>query len=55
MGVGSDDGGDDGDDDRNVDIEHLFQITINFDDEAQLQDHYERLTAQGYDCKILQI
>lgn len=48
---------DDGNDEEEADhkITSLYQITISFDDEKQLEENYEKLKALGYNCKILQI
>jgi ParB-like chromosome segregation protein Spo0J len=46
---------DDGDneDDRDIKINSLFQITIDFENEEKLKENYERLLLLGYDCKII--
>jgi len=49
------DPGDNDEDDNNIDIEHLYQITINFSNEEDLHKHFNSLTEVGYECKILQI
>ena len=42
-------------DDRNINIENLFQLTIDFNNELELKEAYEKLTAEGYITKILMI
>lgn len=49
------DSDDDEEDDRDIKIHSLFQISIDFDNEEQLKENYDRLLLLGYDCKILQI
>jgi hypothetical protein len=46
---------DDGDneDDRDIKINSLFQITIDFENEEKLKENYDRLLLLGYDCKII--
>lgn len=50
-----DDDSEDEDDDRNINIDNLYQITIDFKNEDELQVAYDRLLLLGYDCKILQL
>lgn len=42
-------------DDKNIQIENLFQLTIDFKNELELKEAYEKLTADGYTTKILMI
>jgi hypothetical protein len=42
-------------DDRNIQIDNLYQITIDFQNEAQLEEAYNKLLLLGYNAKILQI
>jgi hypothetical protein len=46
---------DDEEDNRDFNISSLFQITIDFENEDQLKENYDRLLLLGYSCKILQI
>jgi hypothetical protein len=49
------DNNDDEEDNRDFNISSLFQITIDFENEDQLKENYDRLLLLGYSCKILQI
>lgn len=51
----SNDDNKDEEDDRDVKIDSLYQITIDFPNEEQLKENYDRLLLLGYDCKIIQI
>jgi hypothetical protein len=37
---------------KEVEIKTSFDIIINFDTEEELQEAYEKLTKEGYKCKI---
>ncbi|HZZ27164.1 MAG TPA: hypothetical protein VFE46_04080 [Pirellulales bacterium] len=38
---------------RVIEVPELFQIVVECDDEAQQQQLFEQLTAQGYKCRVL--
>ena len=40
---------------KDVKIHSMFQITIDFENESELKENYDRLLLLGYTCKILQI
>ena len=50
-----DDSEDEDVDDRNINIDNLYQITIDFKNEEELKEAYDRLLLLGFDCKILQL
>lgn len=43
---------DDKEDNRNIMIDNLFQLTISFNSEQELKEHYDKLIALSYQPKI---
>ena len=54
-GDGGREAGDEGSEPANLTIPEAFQVVVQCRDEVEQQEVYERLSGEGYDCKLLML